>query len=68
MANPRKGLQLSLAIHATVYAIVIVGLWRLNQRTSPDTQWAEIVAWAWGIGLAAHAVVCLFWGRSAPAR
>ena len=57
MATRYKGLQLSLVIHAIVYAIVIAGLWQINQETSASFSWARIVAWGWGIGLAAHAAV-----------
>lgn len=57
MARRNKGLQLSLVIHAVVYVVVIAGLWRLNQTTATRYEWASIVAWGWGIGLAAHASV-----------
>lgn len=57
MAAQRNLLQLSLVIHAVVYAAVIGGLVYLNQVTSSQFNWAGIVAWAWGIGLAAHGAV-----------
>jgi steroid 5-alpha reductase family enzyme len=68
MATRNKGLQLSLVVHATVYAIVMVGLWRINQNTSPEHDWASIVAWGWGIGLAAHAAVWLMLGGLSSGR
>jgi 2TM domain len=51
------GLQMSLVIHTVVYVIVVGGLWRMNQQTTPGVHWVEYVAWGWGIGLAAHAAV-----------
>jgi steroid 5-alpha reductase family enzyme len=57
-----KGLQNSFVIHAVVYAIVIAGLWQINAETS-TFNWVRIVAWGWGIGLAAHAAVWLLYGR-----
>lgn len=63
----RSGLQLSFFIHAVVYAIVIGGLILLNhQVSSAGVTWAWIVAWGWGIGLAAHGVVWLWLGRQRP--
>lgn len=63
MSAGRKGLQLSFMIHAIVYALVMVGLWRINQTTSSEFDWAGIVAWGWGIGLAAHGAVWVMFGR-----
>lgn len=57
MAASRNLLQLSFVIHAVVYAAVIGGLLYINQATSSQHNWAGIVAWAWGIGLAAHGAV-----------
>jgi hypothetical protein len=50
-------------IHAMVYVLVMVGLWQINQSTSSHFNWAGIVAWGWGIGLAAHGMVWLVFGR-----
>lgn len=63
-----KGLQLSLVIHAVVYAMVISGLWFLNTITSTSIPWAGIVAWGWGVGLAAHAAVWLMLRRGPAQR
>ncbi|RTL25260.1 MAG: 2TM domain-containing protein [Burkholderiales bacterium] len=63
-----KGLQLSFMIHAMVYALVMVGLWRINTSTSSQFDWAGIVAWGWGIGLAAHGMVWLVFGRGGSGR
>lgn len=69
MASSRKLLQISLVVHAAVYAAVIGGLVYINQATSSQHNWAGIVAWAWGIGLAAHgAVWVMLRGGSARAR
>lgn len=62
-----KLLQLSFAIHAMVYVMVMVGLWRINASTS-QFDWASIVAWGWGIGLAAHGMVWLAFGRGGAGR
>ncbi len=59
----RSGLELSFFIHAVVYAIVVGGLILLNLQSSSTVSWAGIVAWGWGTGLAAHAVVWLWFGR-----
>jgi len=59
MSTTRRGLQLSFVIHAVVYAVVLAGLWRINQVTSAEYDWVSIVAWAWGIGLAVHGAVWL---------
>lgn len=59
MAAQRNLLQISLVIHAVVYAAVISGLAYINHATSSQFNWAGIVAWAWGIGLAAHGAVWL---------
>lgn len=64
----RKGLQLSFMIHALVYVIVIGGLWQLNRETSAETNWSGIVAWAWGIGLAAHGAVWFMLGRGGSSK
>lgn len=61
MARPI--LQTSFVIHAVVYAMVVGGLVVMNQRTSPSSDWSLIVAWGWGIGLAAHGAVWLLYGR-----
>jgi hypothetical protein len=58
-----SGLQKSLAMHAVVYAVVVGGLYMINQDVSKDVNWVKYVAWGWGIGLAAHASVWLLWGR-----
>jgi hypothetical protein len=63
MSTGRKGLQFSFVLHAIVYALVIGGLWRLNQTTNSQFDWASIVAWGWGIGLAAHGAVWFMYGR-----
>jgi hypothetical protein len=63
MSTRGKGLQLSFMIHAMVYVLVMVGLWQINQSTSSHFNWAGIVAWGWGIGLAAHGMVWLVFGR-----
>lgn len=63
MSNGRNFLQVSFVIHAVVYVLVIAGLWRINQTTSSEFDWASIVAWAWGIGLAAHGTVWALFGR-----
>jgi hypothetical protein len=48
MAAGKKGLQLSLMIHAMVYAFVLVGLWQIGQTVSPEhAGWVGIVAWGW---------------------
>jgi len=60
----RSGLQTSFIIHAVVFAMVVGGLVVMNHRFSPDSDWSMIVAWGWGIGLAAHGVVWLLFGRS----
>ncbi|MEY4766088.1 MAG: hypothetical protein RI907_2761 [Pseudomonadota bacterium] len=62
MSTARKGLQLSFFIHAVAYAAVIGGLFHLNQSTG-SFNWAGIVAWAWGIGVAAHGAVWVMFGR-----
>lgn len=67
MASGSKGLQLSFMIHAMVYAIVMLGLWRINTTTS-SYDWASIVAWGWGIGLGAHGMVWLVFGRGSSRR
>ncbi len=56
-------LQTSFIIHAVVFAMVTGGLFVMNQQTSPSTNWASIVAWGWGIGLAAHGTVWVLFGR-----
>ncbi len=66
MSTARKGLQVSLVIHAMVYAIVMIGLWQINPSTS-SFNWAGIVAWGWGIGLGAHAAVWAVFGRGSSA-
>lgn len=63
MSNSTSVLQKSFVIHAVVYAMVVGGLVVLNQRVSPDRDWSLIVAWGWGIGLAAHGAVWLLYGR-----
>ncbi len=68
MAAGSKGLQVSFAIHAMVYVIVVVGLWRINTTTSSQYDWASIMAWGWGIGLAAHGMVWLVFGRGSKGR
>lgn len=68
MAAGSKGLQLSFAIHAMVYVMVMVGLWRINATTSSQYDWASIVAWGWGMGLAAHGMVWLVFGRGGKGR
>jgi len=64
MAAGKKLLQLSLMIHATVYVLVLAGLWYISQTATADHPgWVGIVAWGWGIGLAVHAAVWLMFGR-----
>jgi len=63
MSTGRNFLQVSFVIHAVVYVMVIAGLWRINQTTSSEFDWASIVAWGWGIGLAAHGAVWVMFGR-----
>lgn len=63
MSAGGKGLQVSFVIHAMVYVLVLGGLWQINQSTSSQFNWAGIVAWAWGIGLAAHGAVWVMYGR-----
>lgn len=65
MSSGSKGLQLSFMIHAIVYGMVILGLWRINSTTS-SYDWVSIVAWGWGMGLAAHGMVWLMFGRGRP--
>jgi hypothetical protein len=64
MAAVKKGLQLSLVVHALVYAFVLAGLWGIGQHyTEGHASWVAIVAWAWGLGLAVHAAVWVAFGR-----
>ena len=62
MSAGGKGLQFSFVIHAVVYAMVMVGLWRINASTT-SFDWVSIVAWGWGIGLLAHGTVWMMFGR-----
>jgi steroid 5-alpha reductase family enzyme len=62
MSSGSKGLQFSFVLHAMVYAMVLVGLWRINSTTS-SFDWVSIVAWGWGIGLLAHGAVWFMYGR-----
>lgn len=68
MASGSKGLQLSFMIHAMVYVVVMLGLWRINSTTTSSYDWASIVAWGWGIGLLAHGMVWVVFGRGAQRR
>ncbi len=56
-------LQKSVVIHAVVFAMVVGGLYLLNQDATPDVNWVKYVAWGWGIGLVTHATVWALWGR-----
>ena len=67
MSSGSKGLQFSFVLHALVYAMVMVGLWRINSTTS-SFDWASIVAWGWGIGLMAHGAVWFMYGRGRQSR
>jgi steroid 5-alpha reductase family enzyme len=67
MAAGSKGLQLSFVIHAMVYAMVMLGLWRINSTTT-QFDWVSIVAWGWGMGLMAHGAVWLMFGRGGSGR
>ncbi len=58
-----SGLQTSFLIHAVVYALVIAGLYMINQDVSKSVNWVKYVAWGWGIGLGAHGAVWAIWGR-----
>ncbi|TAK75337.1 MAG: 2TM domain-containing protein [Aquabacterium sp.] len=61
--SKHPGLQLSLVVHAVVFALVVSGLWFLQSVTTTGFPWAAIVTWGWGIGLAAHAAVWLMLSR-----
>ena len=64
MARRSSGLlQTSFVIHAVVFAIVVGGLVAMDHQTSPGADWSLLVAWGWGIGLAAHGVVWMLYGR-----
>jgi 2TM domain len=63
MARSGGLLQKSLVIHAVVFAVVVAGLFTINQDVSPDVNWVKYVAWGWGIGLVAHGTVWALWGR-----
>jgi 2TM domain len=62
MSSPTL-LQKSVVIHAVIFAVVVGGLYFINQDVSPGTNWVKYVAWGWGIGLVAHGTVWALWGR-----
>ena len=47
-------------VHVAIYVAVIGGLASLNWIVSPNFWWVAVVAVAWGIGLAAHAISVFF--------
>jgi two-component system, LytTR family, sensor kinase len=47
-------------VHVAIYVAVIGGLAFLNWIVSPNFWWVAVVAVAWGIGLAAHAISVFF--------
>ncbi|HEX5371577.1 MAG TPA: 2TM domain-containing protein [Aquabacterium sp.] len=64
MARSSGGLlQTSFVIHAVVFGMVVGGLIAMNHQLGGKADWSLIVAWGWGIGLAAHGTVWLLWGR-----
>jgi hypothetical protein len=50
-----------LKVHATIFALVVLGLIVLNVLTGPPW-WAQWVLLGWGAGVAAHAA-SVFWKR-----
>ena len=57
-ARRRRAVKTGWFIHATVFVVVNVGLWALNQATGAD-QWHRFPLWGWGLGLAIHGLVVL---------
>ncbi|WP_284618574.1 2TM domain-containing protein [Aquabacterium humicola] len=55
-AQRRVRRKIGFFIHATVYVLVNLGLFLLNQVTG-DTRWHQFPLLGWGLGLAIHGAV-----------
>ena len=55
-ARRRVARKMGFYIHATVFALVNLGLFAINALTG-EPHWARFPLMGWGLGLAIHAVV-----------
>lgn len=57
-ARRRVALKTGWYVHASIFTLVNLGLWALNQYTS-GTRWHYYPLLGWGLGLAVHGAVVL---------
>ncbi len=55
-ARRRVGRKIGFFIHATVFVLVNLGLFALNQLTG-EPRWHHLPLLGWGLGLAIHGIV-----------
>jgi hypothetical protein len=53
-AERRVAMRLGFYVHATVFAVVNLGLLAINRVVSPEVSWSVWPLFGWGVGLAAH--------------
>jgi hypothetical protein len=56
IARRRAGAKLGFYIHASVYVLVNLALYAINDRFTPSVAWSVWPLAGWGIGLAFHAL------------
>lgn len=55
-ARRRVGMKIGFIIHATVFVLVNIGLWAINNMTG-DFRWNVFPLMGWGLGLTIHGIV-----------
>ena len=68
LARRRAGAKLGFYIHASVYLLVNLGLYAINDRFTPSVAWNVWPLAGWGVGLAFHGLAVFFLGSGSSLR
>lgn len=59
MANGRTNSKIGFYIHASVFVVVMLTLFAINDLSSPEKVWSLCLFLGWGLGVAIHGVVAI---------
>lgn len=68
IARKRAGAKLGFYLHASVYVLVNLALYAINDRFTPSVAWNVWPLAGWGIGLAFHGLAVFFLGSGSSLR
>ena len=68
IARRRAGAKLGFYVHASVYLLVNLALYAVNEHYTPSLAWNVWPLMGWGLGLAFHGLAVFFLGSGSSLR